>query len=213
MALGWSGVRSHGREAGGRVCLDCSLSCHWLTLRTEHQSRKELATRQRGRWVRERERQGRLTTGAAWAICFLRAAALLVCVWMEDAPGPAHESVFICFFVNLYIVIPTPPKTCIHCSCVFLTLAISKSPVIILALSVCCLFLWFVCVCVFVSFCLVFYLAVPSLSCGIRDLSCGMGTLSCGMWDLVSCPGIKPGPPVLGEGSLTCRTTKEVPFL
>ena len=102
---------------------------------------------------------------------------------MEDAPGPAHESVFICFFVNLYILIPTPPKTCIHCSCVFLTLAISKSPVIILALSVCCLFLWFVCVCVFVSFCLVFYLAVPSLSCGIRDLSCGMGTLSCGMWE------------------------------
>ena len=31
------------------------------------------------------------------------------------------------------------------------------------------------------------YLAAPGLSCS-------MWTLSCGMWDLVPCPGIKPGP-------------------
>ena len=41
--------------------------------------------------------------------------------------------------------------------------------------------------------------------------SCVIWTLSCGMWDLVPWPGIKPGPPALGEQSLNYLTTREVP--
>ena len=41
-------------------------------------------------------------------------------------------------------------------------------------------------------------------------LTCGMRALSCGMWDLVSWPGIKPGPPALGAWSLNPWTTREV---
>ena len=56
-------------------------------------------------------------------------------------------------------------------------------------------------------FCFVFlifiYLAVPILSCGIQ-------TLSCGMWDLLSRPGIKPGPLAMGAPSLSHWTTREV---
>ena len=42
--------------------------------------------------------------------------------------------------------------------------------------------------------------------------SCSMGTLSCGIWDLVPWPGIKPGPPALGEHFLSHWTTWEVFF-
>ena len=35
--------------------------------------------------------------------------------------------------------------------------------------------------------------------------------LSCGMWDLVPCPGIKPGPLALGVRRLSVGTTMEVP--
>ena len=35
-------------------------------------------------------------------------------------------------------------------------------------------------------------------------------SLSCGMWDLVSGPGIEPGPPALGVQSLNHWTTKEI---
>ena len=35
--------------------------------------------------------------------------------------------------------------------------------------------------------------------------------LSCGMWDLVPWPGIKLGPPALGEWSISHWTTREVP--
>ena len=67
---------------------------------------------------------------------------------------------------------------------------------------------------------------MPGLSCGTRDLccstrdlrcgvgdlfSCGMQTLSCGLWDLVSWPGIEPGPPALGPQGLSHWTTREVP--
>ena len=38
-----------------------------------------------------------------------------------------------------------------------------------------------------------------------------MRTLTCHMWDLVSCPGIKSGPPALGAQSLSHWTTREVP--
>ena len=37
------------------------------------------------------------------------------------------------------------------------------------------------------------------------------GIFSCGMWDLVPSPGIEPGPPALGAGSLSHWTTREVP--
>ena len=37
------------------------------------------------------------------------------------------------------------------------------------------------------------------------------GSFSCGIWDLVSWPGIKPGPPALGAQSLSHWTTKWVP--
>ena len=47
------------------------------------------------------------------------------------------------------------------------------------------------------------YLAVPVLSYGIQ-------TLSCGMWDLLSRPGIKPGPLAMGAPSLSHWTTREV---
>ena len=36
--------------------------------------------------------------------------------------------------------------------------------------------------------------------------------LSCSMWDLVSWPGIKPGPPALGAQSLNHWASKEVPY-
>ena len=35
-----------------------------------------------------------------------------------------------------------------------------------------------------------FNLAAPGFNCNMR-------TLSCGMWDLVPCPGLRPGPPAL----------------
>ena len=40
-----------------------------------------------------------------------------------------------------------------------------------------------------------------------------MQTLSCSIQDLVSQPGIKPGPPALGAWSLTHWTTREVPMV
>ena len=43
-----------------------------------------------------------------------------------------------------------------------------------------------------------------------RMFSCGMQILSCGMWDLISCPGIKPGPLVFGAQSLSHWTTREI---
>ena len=59
---------------------------------------------------------------------------------------------------------------------------------------------------------ILFILAAPRLSCSRRDLSCSMWTLSCGMHgDLVTPPGVKPGPPALGSQSLTHWTTREVP--
>ena len=47
------------------------------------------------------------------------------------------------------------------------------------------------------------YLAVPGLSCGTKIISCGM-------WNLVSWPGIEPGPPALRAWSLSHWTTREV---
>ena len=35
--------------------------------------------------------------------------------------------------------------------------------------------------------------------------------LNCSLWDLVSCPGIESGPPVLGMQSVSLWTTREVP--
>ena len=60
----------------------------------------------------------------------------------------------------------------------------------------------------FVLFCLFihFIQAEPGLSCGMQ-------TLSCSIQDLVSQPGIKPGPPALGAWSLTHWTTREVPMV
>ena len=40
-----------------------------------------------------------------------------------------------------------------------------------------------------------------------------MPTLSYSMWDLILPPGIEPGPPALGVGSLSHWTTREVPVL
>ena len=51
---------------------------------------------------------------------------------------------------------------------------------------------------------IIIYLAAPGITCGFR-------TLSCGMWDLVPCPGIKSGPPALGEWSVSLWTTWEIP--
>ena len=42
---------------------------------------------------------------------------------------------------------------------------------------------------------------------------CNMPTLSYSMWDLIPPPGIEPGPPALGVGSLSHWTTREVPVL
>ena len=56
-------------------------------------------------------------------------------------------------------------------------------------------------------------LVMPSLSCGgswIFAAACRI--FSCGMWDLVSWPGIEPGPPALGAGSLSHWATREVPL-
>ena len=59
-----------------------------------------------------------------------------------------------------------------------------------------------------------------SLRCITQDLwssfwyagcfSCDLWILSCGMWDLVSWPGIEPGPPTLGAQSLSHWTTRKV---
>ena len=64
------------------------------------------------------------------------------------------------------------------------------------------------------------YLAVLGLSCSTQDLwsslwyagcfSCDVWILSCGMWDLVSWPGIVPGPPTMGAQSLSHWTTRKV---
>ena len=43
-----------------------------------------------------------------------------------------------------------------------------------------------------------------------RIFSCSIHTLSCSMWDLVSWPRIEPGPPALGDHSLSHWTTREV---
>ena len=40
---------------------------------------------------------------------------------------------------------------------------------------------------------------------------CNTPTLSYSMWDLIPPPGIEPGPPALGVGSLSHWTTREVP--
>ena len=47
----------------------------------------------------------------------------------------------------------------------------------------------------------------------LRIFSCNMRTLSCGMWDLVSWPGIEPGPHALATWSLSHWTTREVPSI
>ena len=76
-----------------------------------------------------------------------------------------------------------------------------------------------------VLFIYLFILAVPGLSCGMRDLqhagyslwhagflvaACGVLVAACRR-DLVPQPGIKPRPPALGTWSLTFWTTREVP--
>ena len=60
--------------------------------------------------------------------------------------------------------------------------------------------------------------SMRGLRCGMRDVSCGTWGLSCGMrapscsmWGLVPEPGIEPGPPVVGAGSLNHWITREVP--
>ena len=40
-----------------------------------------------------------------------------------------------------------------------------------------------------------------------------MHTLIYGMWGLVPCPGIEPGPPALGEQTLSHWSISEVPVL
>ena len=50
-------------------------------------------------------------------------------------------------------------------------------------------------------------LTMPGISCSMQTLR-----LAC-MWDLVPLPGMKPRPPVVGEGSLSHWTMTEVPFL
>ena len=56
-------------------------------------------------------------------------------------------------------------------------------------------------------------LAVPGLTCSTQDFRCGVQILTWGTWDLVPCPGIKPGPPALGVQSLSYWTRREVPCL
>ena len=46
-----------------------------------------------------------------------------------------------------------------------------------------------------------------------RIFSWGMWTLSCSIWDLVPCPGIKPGAPALGAWRLSHWTPREVEVL
>ena len=44
----------------------------------------------------------------------------------------------------------------------------------------------------------------------MQIFSCSIQTLSCSLWDLVSWPGIEPGPPALGAQSLSYWTFREV---
>ena len=49
-------------------------------------------------------------------------------------------------------------------------------------------------------------------ACGLLAAACGLLAVAC-MRDLVPGPGIEPGPPALGEWSLTHWTAREVPRL
>ena len=59
-----------------------------------------------------------------------------------------------------------------------------------------------------------FYLAVLGLSCdmwGLRSSVTACGIFSCSRRDLISWPGIEPGPPAAGAQSLSHRTARGVP--